>query len=357
MKLAVYAIAKNEEKHVTRWLDAIVNSVDKIIVVDTGSTDKTMELFKHYQRFLGSLIEIHTLELDNFRFDDARNFALSKVPDDMDICVSLDLDEVPSTDFFKTLKECWTPTTTRAWVKWDTGNVWWNNNRVHSRNGYKWKYPCHELIVPSIEEHIIRCDVTVNHIPDDSKPRTSYLKMLRQGFKEMPDDSRMFTYFMRELSYYKMWDEIVGLSHRVESFLGYWIVEMAQTYRIIGDANYVLGNLDKAEKSYIQATEVAPRELESWLSLAFFYYRTNQWAKCAGAADKVNYLQPGDHYIAKDSSVWSMYDLLSLSYWNMGIYSESLRYAKLAYKANDKDERLASNLRFIEEETEKRYGL
>ena len=43
MKICVYAICKNEEKHVWRWLNS-ARDADYICLLDTGSTDKTLEL-------------------------------------------------------------------------------------------------------------------------------------------------------------------------------------------------------------------------------------------------------------------------------------------------------------------------
>ena len=44
-KISVYAISKNEEKFVDRWVDAM-EEADEIIVLDTGSSDKTVEKLK-----------------------------------------------------------------------------------------------------------------------------------------------------------------------------------------------------------------------------------------------------------------------------------------------------------------------
>ena len=41
-KIAVYAITKNEEKHVDRWVGSM-GEADAIYVLDTFSTDKTVE--------------------------------------------------------------------------------------------------------------------------------------------------------------------------------------------------------------------------------------------------------------------------------------------------------------------------
>ena len=141
VKIAVYAIAKNEAKHVKRWHKA-TKEADVRIVLDTGSEDKTYDLLLQYG------IEAHRATLSDFRFDVARNMALNLVPSDVDICVSLDMDEVPDPDFFDLLRKGWKPDTGRAWVMWDTGNIWANNNRIHARHNYEWRYPCHEVIEP-----------------------------------------------------------------------------------------------------------------------------------------------------------------------------------------------------------------
>ncbi|MEI3499576.1 MAG: glycosyltransferase [Bacilli bacterium] len=44
-KIVVYAISKNEEKFVDRWVDSM-QEADEIYVLDTGSTDKTVSKLK-----------------------------------------------------------------------------------------------------------------------------------------------------------------------------------------------------------------------------------------------------------------------------------------------------------------------
>jgi glycosyltransferase involved in cell wall biosynthesis len=74
-KIAVYTIALNEEKHVERWYNS-VKDADYILIADTGSTDKTVEIAKN----LG--ITVVSLSVAPFRFDMARNAALAAVPSD-----------------------------------------------------------------------------------------------------------------------------------------------------------------------------------------------------------------------------------------------------------------------------------
>lgn len=86
-KVCVYAISKDEEQFVERWMDA-VSEADLVVVLDTGSTDETVGKL----RKRGAIV--YEDKIEPWRFDVARNKALDYVPIDVDICVSNDLDEV-----------------------------------------------------------------------------------------------------------------------------------------------------------------------------------------------------------------------------------------------------------------------
>ena len=86
-KIYVYTICKNEEKFVDRWVKSM-KEADGIYVLDTGSTDNTVEkLLKN-----GAIVKKKTIT--PWRFDIARNESLKMIPNDADILVCTDLDEV-----------------------------------------------------------------------------------------------------------------------------------------------------------------------------------------------------------------------------------------------------------------------
>ena len=74
-KVCVYAICKNEEKFVDRWYESIKDA-DYICVLDTGSTDKTVDLLKKHK------IKTQVKEIVPWRFDVARNESMKLIPDD-----------------------------------------------------------------------------------------------------------------------------------------------------------------------------------------------------------------------------------------------------------------------------------
>lgn len=88
MKISVVLIVKNEEKRIKACLES-VKWTDEIVVVDDGSTDKTVDIAKKFTEY------IFTHKSQGY-VEAARNFALSKASNDWTLL--LDADEIiPST--------------------------------------------------------------------------------------------------------------------------------------------------------------------------------------------------------------------------------------------------------------------
>lgn len=351
MKLAVYAIALNEIKHVDRFMQAC-RGADIVVVADTGSTDGTPERLVQ----LGAVVRPITVK--PFRFDDARNAALALVPDDVDVCVSLDLDEVPEESFFQKIRDGWQEGTDRVWVLWDTGTVWANNNRLHTRHGFRWIKPCHEVTVASrprpLNEIVI--EAVVKHEPDDSKPRTQYLDMLEWAVEEDPRDARMLAYLAREYYFHERWEDIVGTAKRLDALGTGWHVELSATWRNAGYAYQQLGNNEEAEFWYLKSTEQAPNQPEAWFSLSQFYYTQERWQECYDSAAAGIKHKPDTHYLADESTTWRLYDMLALSCWNLGKKGSAKKYARLATKLNPDEQRLKDNYAYMITELSKEYA-
>ena len=116
MKICVYAICKNESCFAQRWYRSMAEA-DGIFVLDTGSEDGTAELLRE----LGAQVTVE--EIIPWRFDVARNRSLELVPEDCDICVCTDLDEVFEPGWRTLLEQAWTAGTTQAAYRYT-----WNFN-------------------------------------------------------------------------------------------------------------------------------------------------------------------------------------------------------------------------------------
>ena len=177
-KVAVYAICKNEEKFVDKWVNSM-KEADNIYVLDTGSTDNTLNKLKENNVFFLQK------EFKNFRFDVARNMSLDMVPKDYDICVCTDLDEVFEPGWRTNLENIWNDSVTRCAYNYnwslDENNkplVNFYSEKIHSRNDYIWTHPVHEILtLASIVEH--------EAILEEDRPKIAkvFLNRLDMGMK------------------------------------------------------------------------------------------------------------------------------------------------------------------------------
>ena len=91
MKTAVYTICKNEINRIGRWFQ-YAEMFDYIVVLDTGSIDDTWRWLVDKSYECDKLI-IKQKIFEPFNFSEARNHNLSMIPNDVDWCLSPDIDE------------------------------------------------------------------------------------------------------------------------------------------------------------------------------------------------------------------------------------------------------------------------
>lgn len=338
MKIAAYSISLNEEKHAERWAKACVGA-DYLFVLDTGSTDNTVDILER------NGVIVTKAAIKPWRFDVARNTALSLLPDDIDVCVSIDLDEIPAPDFWIKLRKQWKKNANKGWVFMDTGTHW-AADRIHSRHGYHWIYPIHEVIAPSMGTKIIPCSIEtyITHRPDNSKSRGQYLQMLKAAVEEDPKDQRMLVYLAREYYFNSEWQKVIDTANKL--LPDHWDRELAQSCRLAGWSAVNLNDMKQADYWFYSAIDYCPNSIESWTTAAQFQYHMKNWPECERVARQALTKEVTTDYMADASCVWRANDLLSLALWEQGEHQEALKYAKIALNLNPNDGRLKGNVEF-----------
>ncbi len=186
MKIAVYGISKNEQENAERWATS-TSDADICLVCDTGSTYATLETLADHG------VQVFSINFTPFRFDDARNAALSLLPADIDCCISLDQDEVLPEGWRSILETVLQSHPTRVnhgfASHWQDGSVSEHfHERIHARSGYRWVLPVHEKLAwydTEREESIAWAEkIVIHQYSDQKKDRSSYLPMLEQAITE-----------------------------------------------------------------------------------------------------------------------------------------------------------------------------
>lgn len=346
MKIAVYAISKNEEKFVKRFCES-AKDADLILIADTGSTDNTAYLAEKH----GANVE--SICITPWRFDDARNAALALVPRDIDVCVSLDLDEELQPGWREEIERVWKQDTTRLRYKFDWGaGIAFYYEKIHARHGYRWIHPCHEYPVPYlIEERYAQSDMLmVVHKPDNTKSRGQYLHLLEMSVKEDPNDPRNAFYYARELSFHGQWAAAIRECERYLALPGAnWPNERCYAYRVMSRSYSELGDWANAIRCARLGVIEAPNTREPWCEIAKLTYRAGQWAECYGAAMSALSITNRELVYTVDPEVWGSmpHDYASISAWNLGIKDKAIEQAELALQFSPNDVRLANNLRLM----------
>lgn len=346
-KVCVYAIAKNEEKFVDRWVNSM-KEADEIYVLDTGSKDKTVKKLKK----LGVKVKIKKIK--QWRFDIARNLSLEMVPKDTDICVCTDLDEIFMPGWRKILEKNWNDNTTRAryTYNWslnddDVPLVTFYIEKIHSRNNYKWINPVHEVLKSDTQESFVTIDdIVVNHYPDSSKSRSSYLPLLELAVSENPENDRNMHYLGREYMYYRKWNECIDtLIKHLNLKSATWKDERCASMRFIARSYQALKRYDEAKMWLDKAMKEAPYLRDPFVERAILAYDLNEWEDVnlyGEKAIKIEY-HPKTYINEPFSFDSTIYDLLAISNFHLKNYEKAIEYSNKALEINPNDERLLSN--------------
>ena len=167
--ISLCMIVKNEERVLARCLDSVADLVDEIIIVDTGSTDRTKEIAAGY-----------TDKLYDFQWIDdfsaARNFAFSKA--NMEYIYSADADEVLSEENrerFRILKATLLPEIELVQMKYGNqlqfGTVYnydeeYRPKLFKRKRDFVWEEPIHETV--RLEPIVYDSEIVITHMPEQS---------------------------------------------------------------------------------------------------------------------------------------------------------------------------------------------
>jgi len=345
MKIAVYAIAKDEAQFVERWQRSACDA-DSLHILDTGSSDQTVTI----ARDLG--IDVVVRKFDPWRFDHARNASLAIVPNGVDMCIALDMDEVLQPGWRDELEKIGAAVTrprykyTWSWHSPGVPDLQYGGDKIHSRNGYKWKHPVHEVLVTDgIQEVQEWCGLEIHHHPDSSKSRSQYLPLLELAVEEDPEDDRNAHYLAREYFFNGQNEKAEAEFKRHLSLpRATWKAERAQSYRYL----YKISN----DPYYLEfAIGEDPERREAYVDLAFHYYEAEDWQRCLDYAKQALAIDQKPLSYLVEAYAWGAlpHDLAAVAAYRLCYYHEAQYHGMEALKLSPYEDRLVNNVRIYSE--------
>ena len=375
MKTAVYAICKDEEQFVRRWLDS-KGEADVICLLDTGSTDGTLEAaqawagehpgrtlmlkrtaYEHWQ----TVEEYDAIKARGgrpWRFDTARNESLDMVPAWADICVCTDLDEVFLPGWREKLEKAWGPevTTARYEYVWNfrpdgTDGVKFYGEKIHRNGVCRWAGPVHEVPAYSCPRRDVTVNIRLEHHADDTKSRGSYLPMLELAVREDRSNDRNVHYLGREYVFRGMYGKAVEtLKRHLALPSATWPEERAASMRYIARSLEAKGDPDGAELWLRRAADEAPDRREPLTELARLCLARNDWHGTVRWCERALSVTGRPMTYMADPYAWNEgpWDLMSVARWYLGEREYARNCASQAAVLAPGDERIRRNLEQME---------
>lgn len=275
-KVSLCMIVKNEENYLERCLNSIKDIVDEIIIVDTGSTDKTVEIAESF----GARVYYYKW---NNNFSEARNESLKYATKDWIFIMDAD-DEFYSADkeqfkallnskldndsvyFFETLNYCGSN------IENSTITINLNPRLFKNNNGFHYEGEVHNQLVNStIKYKALSHSIRIHHygyldkniVSKDKRNRN--ITLLKKQISK--DSTNKYAYFNLGNEYFALGDMNKALENYYKSYegenfhTGYSPILMAR----IVISNYNIKEYDKS----LEYAEIGLKQFPRFTDLYF----------------------------------------------------------------------------------------
>lgn len=348
MTLSVCLIVKDEEEVIERVLTCAKVFADEIIVVDTGSTDGTIEIAKKFTEKIYFFAWCDD-------FSAARNFAFEKAG--CEYVMWLDADDIITEENGKKIKVLLDGADfDMAFLPYASGLdngepsfVYYRERIFRRSKNYRFSGAVHEAVVP--HGNIVYSDAVICHKKvksgDPMRNLKIYQNMIARGICL---DERAKFYYGRELFFNGMYIESAAV---LESFLHGegWVENKIEACFNLYSLYNILGETEKAVQSLLKSFTLAPPRSQACCYLGEYFMARNSvnsaiyWYECALNCDN------GDKngaFVNVDFNGFVPLMQLCVLYDRLGDYQRANSYNERAGKIKPHDKSYLSNKKYFE---------
>lgn len=284
-------IVKNEEKMLPACLESIKDA-EEIVIVDTGSTDKTLEVIKAWDNG-HTIVRVFTDYKWNDNFAEARNHSLKKCTGDWILTIDADdalhpggmekiravIDKYPNEYCFNVLYRT-------------SGGLRSHSIPVLYKNCKKvfWKGAIHNFL-SCAANYDSGAIIKYGHSPAHSNDPDRAFRILKKEVDKDPKAPRNAYYLAREYMYRKDW---VTCLYWADEHLkrGKWALELSDAHLMKGRALWHLQRGEEARDACLQAIKINTNFREALLFMSEMTGPVNKdkWLFMAEMADNTKLL-------------------------------------------------------------------
>ena len=354
-------IVKNEEKNIKKCLDSVKDVVSEIIIVDTGSTDNTLEIAKNYNPKI-----IHFEWTGDF--SEARNKSIEYASGDY--ILFLDADEYIDRDnlsFFKNLKKPVLPHSyyvkiinfteiegnSNYFVEHYFTRIWTNNLN------FKFVGKIHENLIyddPSIKPSCFFSDVTIFHsgyLKDEISRKNKMernLQLLKSAIQEDPENG--FHEYNLAIQYKNM-----GILDKAVEHFNYMQDKQKNkifpAYYIFGisalSSTYIqMGRYTEAINTAKKALQINENFKEALFNLGLSQFYLKDYHEAINSFRKILDNKIEEPFVGGTIDLairsWKTLNMLGICYIELEDYAEAIRNLRRAFKINKYSGEILLNL-------------
>lgn len=351
--ISLCMIVKNEEDVLGRVLTQMQDIADEIIIVDTGSTDRTKEIARQFT----AQVYDYPWQQD---FAAARNFACSQAR--MDYWMWLDADDVIRPDQQKALlelKAALDPDTDIVMMRYLTGFdqngkntfFYYRERLIKNHRQFYWQGKVHEAITPS--GHVIYSPIEIEHRKEKEGDNDRNLQIYEAQIAEggILEPRHQF-YYGRELYYHKRYQEAIQVfEHFLQEPAG-WVENQIDACLQLSHCYAKLGDLPKALQALTGSFLYDLPRAEICCELGKLFLESSQLDRAIywyqQALSQTPQEQSGG-FVLKDCYGFIPYVQLCVCYDRLGEHDQAFAYHNLAKALKPESEAVRFNEAYFDQ--------
>lgn len=347
-------IVKNEEDVLFQCLNSVKELCDEMIIVDTGSTDKTKEIAK---QFTDNVIDFKWID----DFSVARNFAFEHAT--MDYILWLDADDIlmlEDLNKFKDLKtmldlsiDSYSMIYNVAFDEFGNPTFSFRRNRLVKREkSFKWIGAVHEYL--EVHGVVHPTDIAITHRKIDKKNTSIqsdrnlkiYEKRLKIGEKFTPRD---LFYYANELKDHGQYQKSIRFYNKFLATKEGWVEDEIRACLNMAICYRNLNNLEKEMESLLLSFKYHLPRPEVTCRLGDIYTEKKEFKKAITWYRLALEIEEEDHQGFKQIaySTWYPHLQLCYCYWEIGDVHQSFEHHNQSKVFNPDDNNVKKNDQFF----------